>query len=176
MRERFGRTCCRETIRASPHRLDLSWKQAKKLLGRADPARRQAFIERLQSVLAEAQRDRHLLVDLDEAHIHQDAELGYGWAARDQRLWVTASSPGLSAKVSFYGLHLDNEGQVRLGPYPRAKGEHTRDVLRRLRAEPPSGHRSCCGTVPPSTGPARYGQPPRRCASTSCHYPATVPI
>jgi transposase len=137
VRERFGITCCRETIRAALHRLDLSWKKAKKLLGRADPARRQAFIEQLQSVLADAQRERHLLVDLDEAHIHQDADLGYGWAERGQRLWVTSSSPGLSAKVSFYGLYLYNEGAVRLWPYPRANGGHTIEVLRRLRAEHP---------------------------------------
>ena len=45
------------------------------------------------------------------------------------------SSPGLSAKLSFYGLYLYNEGQVRLWPYARANGEHTIDVLRRLRAE-----------------------------------------
>jgi transposase len=137
VRERFGGARCRETIRAALHRLDLSWKKAKKLLGRADPAQRQAFIEQLQDVLAAAQRDQHLLVYLDEAHIHQDADLGYGWAARGQRLWVASSSPGLSAKVSFYGLYLYNEGQVRLWPYPRANSEHTRDALRRLRAEYP---------------------------------------
>jgi transposase len=137
VRERFGQTCCRETIRAALHRLRLSWKKAKKLLGRADPVRRQAFIEQLQSVLAEAERDRHLLVYLDEAHLHQDADLGYGWAARGQRLWVASSSPGLSAKVSFYGLYLYNEGQVRLWPYPRANSAHTGDVLRRRRAEHP---------------------------------------
>jgi hypothetical protein len=37
VRERFGLVCCRETIRAALHRLKLSWKKAKKLLGRADP-------------------------------------------------------------------------------------------------------------------------------------------
>ena len=137
MRERFGRTCCRETIRAALHRSGLSWKKAKKLLGRADPARRQAFVERLQDVLAGARRDRHLLVYLDEAHIHQDTDLGYGWAERGRRLRVAPGSPGLSAKVSFHGLHLDNEGRVRLWPYPRANGEHTIEVLRRLRAEHP---------------------------------------
>ena len=105
MRERFGQTCCRETIRAALQRLQLSWKKAKKRLGRADPVRRQAFIEPLQGVLAEAERDRHLLVYLDEAHLHQDADLGYGWAERGPRLWVASSSPGLSAKVSFYGLY-----------------------------------------------------------------------
>jgi Winged helix-turn helix len=111
VRERFGISCCRETIRAALHRLELSWKKAKKLLGRADPARRQAFIARVQDLLAGAQRARHLLVYLDEAHVHQDVDLGYGWAARGQRFWVASSSPGLSAKLSFYGLYLYNEGQ-----------------------------------------------------------------
>ena len=77
-RERFGLVCCRQTIRAALPRRKLSWKKAKKLLGRADPERRQAFVEQLQGVLDGAQRDRHLLVFLDEAHIHQDADLGYG--------------------------------------------------------------------------------------------------
>src|SRR3954463_8774911 len=100
-------------------------KKAKKRLGRADPEQRQAFVEQLQGVLDGAQRDRHLLVYVDEAHIHQDADLGYGWAERGQRFWVASRSPGLSARVSFYGLYLYNEGQVRLWPYPRANGEHT---------------------------------------------------
>jgi transposase len=67
-------------------------------------------------------------------YAHQDADLGYGWAKRGERFWVASSSPGLSARVSFYGLYLDNEGQVRLWPFPRANGEHTIEVLRRLRA------------------------------------------
>jgi len=137
VRERFGRLCCRETIRAALHRLNLSWKKAKKLLGRADPERREAFVERVRDLLAGAQRDQHLLVYVDEAHIHQDADLGYGWAERGRRFWVASSSPGLSARVSFYGLYLYNEGQVRLWPYPRANGDHTIDVLQRLRAEAP---------------------------------------
>ena len=137
VRERFGLVCCRETIRAALHGLKLSWKKAKKRLGRADPERRKAFVEQLQGVLAGAQRDRHLGVYVDEAHIHQDADLGYGWAERGQRFFVASSSPGLSARVSFYGLYLYNEGQVRLWPYRRAKGDHTIAVLRRLRAEVP---------------------------------------
>jgi transposase len=137
VRERFGLVCCRETIRAALHRLTLSWKKAKKLLGRACPERRQAFVEQLQGLLDDAQRDRHRLVYVDEAHIHQDADLGYGWAERGRRLWVASHSPGLSARVSFYGLYLYNEGQVRLWPYSRANSEHTIEVLHRLRAEAP---------------------------------------
>jgi transposase len=126
--------CCRETIRAALHRRKLSWKKAKTRLGRADPEQRQAFLEQLQGVLDGAQRDRHRLVYVDEAHIHQDADLGYGWAKRGERFWVASSSPGLSAKLSFYGLYLYNAGQVRLWPFSRANGDHTIAVLRRLRA------------------------------------------
>ena len=78
--------------------------------------------------------------------------------ARGERLWVASSSPGLSAKVSFYGLYLYNEGEVRLWPYARANGEHTIEVLRRLRAEAPDrkliravGRRA----LPPRPGGAR---------------------
>ena len=139
MRERFACPCCRETVRAALHRLGLSWKKAKKLLGRADPARREDFIGRLRPLLEGAQRGRHRLVYLDEAHVHQDADLGHGWGVRGERFHVASSSPGLSARVSFYGLYLYDEGQVRLWSYPRANGEHTIDVLRRLRAEMPDG-------------------------------------
>jgi len=102
-------------------------------------------MDTVRPLLAAAQRDRHRLVYLDEAHIHQDADLGYGWGGRGERFQrgerfhVASTSPGLAAKVSFYGLYLYNEGQVRLWPYPRANGEHTTDVLRRLRTEIPDG-------------------------------------
>ncbi len=137
VQERFGRLVCRETIRAALHRLKLSWKKARKLLGRACPRRRQAYGEQLEGLLSGAQRDRHLLVYLDEAHIHQDCDLGYGWGQRGKRFHVASSSPGLSARVSVYGLYLYNEGEVRLWPYPRANGCHTVEVLRRLRALAP---------------------------------------
>jgi transposase len=152
--ERFGRRCCRETIRAALRRLDLSWKKAGKLLGRAEPAnrlarhqsaprpdpeRREAFIGQIGALLDGARDEQHALVYLDEAHIHQDVDLGYGWGERGQRFHVASSSPGLSAKVSFYGLYLYNEGQARIWPYQRGNGENTIDVLRRLRAEIPEG-------------------------------------
>ena len=139
VRDRFDRRLCRESIRAALHRLALSWKKARKLLGRADPARRAGFIKELRPLLDGAQRDRHHLVYLDEAHIHQDVDPGYGWGVRGTPFHVASSSPGLSAKVSFYGLYLYNDGQVRIWPYPRASGEYTIDVLRRLRTEIPTG-------------------------------------
>ena len=133
----FDRRRCRETIRHVLHRLNLSWKKAGKLLGRARPEQCEAT--QIDPLLDGAHDGRHHLVYLDEAHIHQDVDLGCGWGERGTRLHVASSSPGLAAKVSFYGLYLYNEGQVRIWPYARANGEHTIDVLRRLRAEIPSG-------------------------------------
>src|SRR3954454_20227509 len=101
------------------------------------PLSSKSFVEQVQGVLDGAQRDRHLVVYVDDAHIPQDADLGYGWAERGERFWVASSSPGLSARVSVYGLYLYNEGQVRLWPYPRANGDHTIAVRQRLRAEAP---------------------------------------
>ena len=139
MQTQFARRCCRETIRRALHRLNLSWQKARKLLGRARPEQRKAWHGPDGPLLNGARDGCHHLVYLDEAHIHQDVDLGYGWGECGTRLHVASSSPGLAAKVSFYGLYLYNEGQVRIWPYARANGEHTIDVLRRLRAEIPSG-------------------------------------
>jgi hypothetical protein len=65
----FGRRCCRETIRRALHRLKLSWQKAHKLLGRADPEQREAFIAQISALLDGARDERHHLVYLDEAHI-----------------------------------------------------------------------------------------------------------
>ena len=136
--KRFGLTASRETIRSALKRLKLSWKKAKKLLSRGDPAQREVFVTKLKLLLAEAQDPNDLLVFIDEGHIHQDADLGYGWSVMGHRLWVCSSSPGLQARVSFYGLYLYNEGQVRIWPYERANGLKTIDVMKRLRKEFPN--------------------------------------
>ena len=104
------------------HGLELSWKKARKLLGRAKPGQRQAFVAQIGALLDGARDERHHLVYLDEAHIHQDVDLGYGWGERGKRFQVASSAAGLKAKVSFYGLYLYNEGQVRIWPYDRANG------------------------------------------------------
>jgi transposase len=134
----FHRTVSRETLRTALQRLGFSWKKGKKLLARADPAQRQSFVERIQALLLSAATDdAQLLVYIDEAHIHQDADLGYGWTERGERAWVSSTSPGLSAKVSFYGLYLYNEAQVRILPHTRGDGPNTIDVLKWLRGQFP---------------------------------------
>jgi len=137
IQEQFGQLFCRETVRKVLKKLGFSWKKSKKLLAKANPKKRQKFLDTLAILLDGAMKDEFLLVYLDEAHIHLDTDLGYGWSLLGERLWVSSSSPGL-AKVSFYGLYLYNEGQVRIWPYERANGEYTVDVLQRLRNEFPN--------------------------------------
>lgn len=134
--DEFHRKVSRETIRRLLKKAGLSWKKAKKILGRADPLKRAAFVEDIRKLLDRVLHDKNVvLAYIDEAHIHQDADMGYGWSVRGERLYVASSSPGLHAKVSFFGIYLYSEPSVRIWPYERANGVHTIDVLERLRRE-----------------------------------------
>jgi transposase len=132
----FDIDCCRDTLRKVLKRLGFSWKKAHKLLNKGKPAQRAAFLERLEGLLDEALHQRCLLVYIDEAHIHLDTDVGYGWSIRGERFWVSSSSPGRE-KVSFYGVYLYNLAQVRVFAYDKADQFNTLDVLKRLRVEFP---------------------------------------
>ena len=129
--------CCRETIRQALKRLGLSWKKARKLLNKADPDQRAAFLETLKPLLVAATRGHHALVYIDEAHFRQDTDEGYGWSLKGERFWVSSSSPPLGAKVSCYGVYFYNQGRVKLYPYDRANSETTIELLEILRRELP---------------------------------------
>ncbi|MEO1622307.1 MAG: IS630 family transposase [Cyanobacteria bacterium J06632_3] len=133
----FDIDCSRETLRKTLKQLGFSWKKARKLLNKADPAKRAAFLETLEGLLDDALHERCLLVYLDEAHLHLDTDEGYGWSICGERFWVSSSSPG-RAKVSFYGIYLYDLAQVRIWPYAKANGELTMAVLQRLRDEFPA--------------------------------------
>jgi transposase len=137
VKAKFKIDCCRDSLRKVLKGLGFSWKKARKLLNKANPEKRAAFLERLERLLDEALHDRCLLVYIDEAHVHLDTDEGYGWSIKGERFWVSSSSPGLE-KVSFYGLYLYNFGQVRIFPYDTANQENTVDVLKQLRREFPN--------------------------------------
>jgi transposase len=136
VKEQFNIGCCRETLRKGLKALGFSWKKARKLLNKANPKERAAFLKKLQGILEDARHNRCLLVYIDEAHLHLDTDEGYGWSVKGDRFWVSSSSPGL-AKVSLYGLHLFNLGEVRIFPYDCANQLYTLDVLVELRTEFP---------------------------------------
>ena len=135
--ETFKIECCRETVRKCLKTLGFSWKKARKLLNKANSQKRAAYLETLKGLLADLLvNDQHLLVFIDEAHIHLDTDEGYGWSISGERSWISSSSPG-KAKVSFYGLYLYNLGETRIWPYACANGDNTINMLQRLRTEFP---------------------------------------
>lgn len=136
IKEQFKIDCCRDTVRKVLKRLGFSWKKARKLLNKANTAKRSEYLEILKDLMQDALDNEHLLVFIDEAHIHLDTDEGFGWSVKGERFWVSSCSPGL-AKVSFYGVYLYNLGQVRLFPYDVANGLNTIEVLSRIRAEFP---------------------------------------
>lgn len=136
VKQQFNIDCCRATLCKVLKGLGFSWKKARKLLNKANPQKRAAFLETLQGLLDDALHQRCWLVYIDEAHVHLDTDEGYGWSIKGERFWVSSSSPGL-AKVSFYGVYLYNLGQVRLFPYDIANKFNSVDLLQKLRSEFP---------------------------------------
>ncbi|MBF0632722.1 MAG: winged helix-turn-helix domain-containing protein, partial [Magnetococcales bacterium] len=57
--DEFGQHVCRETIRKTLRQSGLSWKKAKKLLGKADPKKRAEFLESLKLLLKDTMWDKH---------------------------------------------------------------------------------------------------------------------
>ena len=134
-----GRTPGRETVRRLVKRLGYSWKKAKKLLGKACPERRAQFVQQLGELLTEAQQDQGpLVVFADEAHLHLDTDLGWGWAPRGQRLYVNSTSPPLARKLTCFGFYaLGATEPVRLWTTHWANAETTCQALLALRERYP---------------------------------------
>ncbi len=136
VKEHFEIDCCRETVRSALKNMGFSWKKSRKLLNKADPEKREAFVNKLKGILKEATDGKTLVIYMDEAHIHLDTDEGYGWSVEGERAWISSNSPGLK-KVSFYGVYLYNKGETRIFPYLYANGENTVDVFKKIRAEFP---------------------------------------
>ena len=58
---------------------NLSWKQCEKVLKKAKPAQRAAYIEQFQALFEQVCQAELLLIYVDEAHVHRDLDLGYTW-------------------------------------------------------------------------------------------------
>jgi transposase len=128
----FAVTCARSTIWKALRQLGLSWKKTKKLLGKAKTEDRLAHLDSLDVWFGEMARGERTLVYVDEAHIHQDLDLGFGWSRRGVPFYVPSTSPGLHAKVNWYGAYDFTNGRVMLWAYPKCNGLNSADFLRRV--------------------------------------------
>ena len=84
----IGYACSRTTLHRVLRAQRLSWKKCQKVLKKADPQRRAAFVQQFQELLARLCRRDIRLLYIDEAHLHRDMDLGYTWRPRANPLGV----------------------------------------------------------------------------------------
>jgi transposase len=119
----------RTTIRSVLKRAGLSWKKCKKLLGKADPARRTEYLKQFVGLYEKMVRGEVTLLYIDESHFHQDLDLGYTWSPRGRRVWRVSASPGLAQRLNWYGAYDLTAGRCLIWEGGRCNAANTTRFL-----------------------------------------------
>ena len=122
----------RNTLRTILKGAKLSWKKCKKVLTKGNPEKRAQFIDQFQTLFEQMCRGEIRLVYLDEAHFHQDLDLGYTWAATGEPVWRKSTSPPLAARLNWYGAYDFSEGRCLIWHEGKCDGDNTIRFLKRL--------------------------------------------
>jgi DDE superfamily endonuclease len=111
----------------------LSWKKIKKLLGKADPEKRAAHVERLRHLFADVSAGEVILIYADEAHFHRDLDLGYSWGRIGRRIWRASDCPKLADRLNCYGAYDFSNGECLVWEDGWCNGGKTVEFLRAVR-------------------------------------------
>jgi transposase len=106
-------------------RAKLTWKEVKKLLGKAKPEERAAHVEALLKLFAGVRDGEVILVYVDEVHIHRDLDLGDTWGRKGRRLWRSSDRPKRSDRMNAYGAYDFSNGECLLWQDGWCNGERT---------------------------------------------------
>ena len=128
----LARQVSRNTLRTMLSAAGLRWKQCKKLLTNADPAKRAHFVEPFQVLYERMCRDEVRIIYLDEVHLHQDMEVGYTWSPVGKSNWVPSASPGLAARLNWFGAYNFTDGACFVCEDRKCKGDTTSQFLQQL--------------------------------------------
>lgn len=123
---------CRAALHAAIRAAGLSWKKCKKLLGKADPARREEYLRRFAGLYRSMCRGEAVLIYVDESHFHRDLDLGYTWAPIGKRVWRVSDCPGLSERINWYGAYDFTAGRCLLWNEGNCNTDHTAVFLERV--------------------------------------------
>jgi len=133
---KLGKPVSRSTLRTLMKQAGLSWKKCKKLLTKANPAKRAHFVEQFQSLYERMLQGEVRIIYIDEVHVHQDLDLGYTWAPKGKPAWRQSISPGLSQRINWYGAYDFSEGRTFIwgpeGSPGKCNGENTIHFLQHL--------------------------------------------
>jgi transposase len=130
--QRLLRTVSRSTLHKTLQAARLSWKKCKKWLGKRDPHKRAAFLDRFVNVYEQVMKQEIVLLYLDESHFHRDLEIGYSWGPVGQRLWCPSDCPGLAERINWYGAYNFSDGQCFIWAEGACNKENTAEFLHRV--------------------------------------------
>jgi len=112
----FGLTLSRATCLRYLHRLGFVCKRPKKLLAKADPAKRADFVRTYAEVLDDAVQTGASICFVDEAHFRADAELTRLWTPKGEPALVSSTSPRRAEKAAYYSAVCLETGVVDVMP------------------------------------------------------------
>ena len=134
--DRFGLGLSRSSCLNYLHRLGFVLKRPKKRLLKADPARREAFVEEYAALTAAARRTGTKIFFADEAHFQADADLRGKWAQKGEPALVDSTSPRRGEKVSYYSAVCLETGEVAVMELEgNSNAATSTDFLRQLRGQ-----------------------------------------
>lgn len=110
----------------------LSWKKCRKVLKKADPEKRRAYIEVFGVLYEQMCTGQVRLVYVDEAHFHRDMDTGYTWALQGEPAYRLSGCAPLSDRINWYGAYDFSTGQCFIWNEGACNGEHTVQFLERL--------------------------------------------
>lgn len=129
---KLERQVSRNTLRTILRAAGLRWKQCKKLLTNANPEKRALFVEQFQALYERMCRGEVIVIYLDEVHLHQDMEVGYTWSPVGESNWIPSSSPGLSARLNYFGAYNFTDGTCLIWEDGQCNGDTTIRFLQQL--------------------------------------------
>jgi len=110
----------------------LSWKKCKKFLGKRNPQKRTAFMERFLSVYDQVIHEEIVLLFIDESHFHRDLEIGYSWSPIGERIWRKSDCPRLSERINWFGAYNFTDGECFIWAEGACNKESTAEFLHRV--------------------------------------------
>ena len=122
----------RSALHAMLRAADLSWKKCKKLLGKRNPRKRAAFLERFAGLYERVARREVVPIYVDESHFHRDMDLGWSWGRIGERPWRASGCAPLSDRIDRFGAYNFSDGQCPIWAEGACNKETTVEFLHRI--------------------------------------------
>jgi transposase len=111
---------------------NLSWKKCKKLLGKRNPEKREAFMTRFLALFEQVRKNEIVLIYVDESHFHRDLETGYTWGPIGKRIWKISDCPPLRDRINWFGAYNFTDGECMIWAEGACNKQTTSEFLQKI--------------------------------------------